>query len=364
MTAWPELREVTEMRAIDLDAGQPGRCWAEIDQTEDLADLRGLARAVMGDIRSKRSWGLAWTAGTTLAYHFAYRPFGLHLPESDHFARLVGTDILSPADMAGLQRLYTLAHAGCSTVMAWDRAQSRMVQFRSLDWPSAGAIARATRIFVGRTGDRTAFAAAGILGMAGFLTAVKPCFSMAINFAPWRGPSLSPHADPTFLVRQLMASPIATYHEAYRVIASWRPGAPVFISLCGIDRGEACVFEFGAAWNRGGRCHAVPMGEGDYLIQTNHFSSGSPFARHARAQASHTAWDDAGWDAHGILQTSHARRMLIDQHLRAAYGEPGEFDIDATLRTIFAKRPVWNHETAQWVRMVPKSGDIRAWVRH
>lgn len=351
--------ELSASRSIFLDAPSPAARWADIDRSEDIAAMRTLAQAVMGDIRRKRLWAIAWKLATGAAYRCIYQPFGLYLEESDYLADRVGGDILARSDMAALQRLYTLAHAGCSSVMAWDRNAQRMVHFRSLDWPSAPAIAKASRIYRCHSAGGAAFSAIGLLGMVGFLTAVKPGFSLAINFAPWRGTSLSLNADPTFLVRQLMVSPLATYAEACREIAAWRPGAPVFISLCGKSKGEACIFEFGA---RGGP-HAIAMGEHDYLIQTNHFASASPFARHKKSQAPALPWDDEQWERHGILNTSAARWRLLDEHLGAAYAGGEPFDLQPVLEQAFAVRPVWNHETAQWVRMEPGTGEIRAWVR-
>jgi hypothetical protein len=347
---------LTATRRLDLEAADPLVAWADVvSRPEDIAAARALAAAIMGDVRRKRSWAVAWSVATTLAYQAIYRPFGQYVDESDAFARLAG-GVVSRADMAALQRLYTLAHAGCSTVLAWDRAQGRMVHFRSLDWPSAGAIAQATRIVQACRGDGPpVFSAAGILGMSGVLTAVKPGFSVAINFAPWRGPSLSLRRDPTFLIRQLMTSPVASYAEARAVIETWAPSAPVFISLCGIAKGEGCLFEFGAGRRM---VHVVNIGEREFLVKTNHFEEHSPFAAQNRVQASGQDWDD-----YSVLQTSSVRRTLLEEALGAAYGDGGSFDLEDCLRQAFLRAPVWNYQTAQWVMMVPQSGDIRVWAR-
>ena len=347
---------LSTIRRLDLAAADPLAAWADVvTRPEDIAAARALAVSIMGDVRRKRSWAVAWSIATTLAYHAIYRPFGQYVDESDAFAVLAG-GVASRADMAALQRLYTLAHAGCSAVLAWDRAHQRMVHFRSLDWPSARAIADATRIVQAcRDDGPPVFSAAGILGMSGVLTAVKPGFSIAINFAPWRGPSLSLRMDPTFLVRQLMSSAVASYAEARAVIATWRPSAPLFISLCGVAKGEACLFEFGAG--RHG-VHVVDIGERDFLVKTNHFEDDSPFAGQNRAQA-----EGQDWDSYSVLQTSMVRRNLLDDALGAAYGGGDSFDLEATLCQSFLRPPVWNHQTAQWVMLTPQSGDIRAWVR-
>ena len=344
------------IRTMFIDANHPADIWADIHRSEDLEAMRGLVQAVMADIRRKRSWSLGWSLATKIAYGVIYKPFGHYMTESDYFARLMGPKRVAKSDMAGLQRLYTLAHAGCSSVMAWDEAEGRMVHFRSLDWPSAAAIAKATRLYQGIRADGSkAFSAAGILGMSGLLTAVKPGFSVAINFAPWTGTSFSLNADPTFLLRQLMTSPVSSYQDAFDAIRSWRPGAPVFISLCGIRKGEACVFEFGAAWEGQGACHLRPMGERPTLIQTNHFHADSPFVRHNKPQV----LASADWDQQTILETSVARQTVLEQ----ALNQGGGASMEESLRAAFRRDPVWNHETAQWVLMTPQTGEMTAWVR-
>lgn len=347
-------------RVLRLDGADPAARWADLTRPEDLAAMGRLAGAVLGDIGARRLWALAWKLATRLAYGAVYKPFGHYVAESDHLAALVGGQRLAPADMAALQRLYTLAHAGCSTVMAWDAARQRMVHFRSLDWPSAEAIADATRVVVGQDGGRTVFTAAALAGMTGLLSAVKPGFSVALNFAPWRGPSFSLNSDPTFLVRQLMEAPVTTFAEACHVVARWRPAAPVFVSLCGVARGEARVFEFGAAWHPRRRGHVRAMVADAPLVQTNHYAPSSPFARHRRPQAPPHAWGDPAWDGHAILATSEARQRLVDEGVRR---HADQDDLTETLCGLFSRRPVWNHETAQWVEMLPASGEMRVWVR-
>ncbi len=347
-------------RLLNLDAPDPAVRWADLGRAEDVAAMRGLADAVLGDVHSRRSWSLAWRLATRLAYGVLYRPFGHYVAESDYLAARVAARGVAPADMAALQRLYTLSHAGCSAVMAWDAARGRMVHVRSLDWPSAPAIGRATRRITGRRAGRDVFTAAGLAGMTGMLTAVKPGFSLAINFAPWRGPSFSLNSDPTFLVRHLMESAVSDFAGACRAIAAWRPAAPVFISLCGIDRGEARVFEFGAVWRGARRVNVVDMGGADHLVQTNHYAAASPFARHRRPQAAPRPWDAESWEEHAILETSEARRRLLEEGLAEDWETR---DVEALLLRSFARRPVWNRQTAQWVEMIPATGGMRVWAR-
>ncbi len=339
-------------REIHFQAETPEAIWSDIaTRHEDVAAASALAAAVMGDIKKKKLWAAAWWAATRTAYGTTLKPFGRYIGESDHLAAVLGGGELSPADMAGLQRLYTFAHAGCSVVMGWDEAAGRMVHFRCLDWPSAAAIAAASRLYdaVGRDGSPV-YRSAGVLGLIGCLTAVKPGFSASINFAPWTGPSLSPNPDPTFLLRQLMESPLDSYEEAKAEIERWRPSAPVFIALCGPRKGEACVAAFGAAWSRHRGCHLTEIGKDPWLVQTNHFDPSGPFAAQNKkpVPADRTDWDDCT-----LLQTSVARKIRIEEALRA----------DRPLRQVYAEPPIWNRDTAQWVTMIPGTGDLRLEVR-
>ena len=154
---------------------------------------------------------------------------------------------------------------------------------------------------------------------------------------------------------------MTTYEEAFREIATWKPGSPVFISLCGVAQGEAAIFEFGAAWDGHGRYNVVPMGNQPFLIQTNHFDERGPFAGNTKPQIVDAS--DAEWDAHKILATSTARKAVLKGALTDAYSRPKAFDLKAALQNAFLRRPIWNHETSQWVMMFPGTGETRIWVR-
>ena len=357
MTAIPLIRPSQSSRRLRFRANRPQEIWADmVSRPEDIADANALADSVMGDIRGNRLWTTAWWIATRTAYAAILKSSGRHIEESDYLAGTLGRASLSRADMAGLQRLYTFAHAGCSVVMGWDEAADRMVHFRCLDWPSAEAIARASRLYQAVDEDGViVYRAAGILGLVGCLTAAKPGFSAAINFAPWRGPSLSPNPDPTFLLRELMESPAVTYDEARAAITRWRPSAPVFISLCGTHRDEACVLSFGAAWNRHRGCHVEEIGQRPWLVQTNHFDPGGPFGYQNKPWVEE---DAAEWETLSLLQTSLARKEKIRKALFSA----GD-GLERSLRAIFAEPPVWNRQTAQWVTMIPATGEVRLEVR-
>ncbi len=360
MTDHLVIKACAAKRAVHFQAGSADRIWADVvSRSDDIEAARILAGAIMGDIRRKKLWAAGWWIATRAAYQASLKFRGRYVAESDYLAGALGDGLLSPADMAGLQRLYTLAHAGCSAVMGWDEDSGRMVHFRCLDWPSAPAIAQASRLYeaVGLDGAPV-YGGAGILGLVGCLTAAKPGFSAAINFAPWTGPSLSPNRDPTFLLRELMESPISTYDEARASIGYWRPSAPVFITLCGIRKGEASILAFGADWNRHRGCHVTELGDRPWLVQTNHYDPSGPFAAHNPRPISRPPASEALWDEYSLLQTSEVRKERIEESL-----SEGGAGLEATLRQAFAQAPVWNHQTAQWVTMIPATGEIRLEVR-
>ncbi len=351
----PHMIPLTATRQIPLGRADGPDIWTGLDRDDDIADIRHLITALLREVREKPLWNLGWQVAAWAGYHTIFRPFGRHGQECRHLHRLIGGHTISARDWLTLQRLYTLAHAGCSAVVAWDRDQQRMIHFRSLDWPEAGAIARASRILHDPAMDIRALALAGMVGL---LTAVKPGFSAAINFAPWRGPSIRPGVEPTFLLRQLMAT-ATSFADAQARIARWRPASPVFVTLCGTRRGEGCCYQFGT----NGRHHRVDMGESDTLVQTNHFHDDGPFARQAMPQAGPFADGSPDWDAHEILNTSRGRADVLNRELADSLADGATPSIEAECRRIFSIRPLWNPETAQWAVMVPATGQMRAWVR-
>jgi hypothetical protein len=289
-----------------------------------------------------------------------YRRHGHFVDESDAIADRTG--ILSRAEMAFCQRQYSWSHIGCTTAAFWDEAAGHMVCARSLDWPAAKAIANSTRYYdFHDRDDRVICRVAGLTGMVGVLTAVRPgTFSVVLNFAKVFF-SARPRSDPTFLIRRLACDPaITSYSAAIEAVLAWEVGAPCFITLCGVARGEACVIEFPPhprrPWLR-----AIEPGKA--LVQANHYDPDGAFAklntRNPRAEP--PAGDD--W-YHAPLVTSSGwrRRVLehgLDQLLGSATG-----DLDAGLLELWRWPPVFNGETAHLVVMRPATGSLRIWTRH
>ena len=262
---------------------------------------------------------------------------------------------MSSSLMAFLQRQYTLAHMGCSVVMAWDEKDKQMVCFRSLDWRGADDIARSTRLFsFVNNQDEEVAQVAGITAMVGVLTGTKKGFCVAINYAPWKR-SAKFKSDPTFLIRQLLEDQnINTYQEAMKKVASWKVGSPCFISLCGIKKGEACVIELG---NKG-EVHLRQMGNEKFLIQTNHYDlDTSPFTQHNEEPYA-DEMDEKQWYESELLRNSKKRHSLI----RTELSKSSDLDIKQKLISLYKQVPILNWETAQWVYMKPQNGEIEIYT--
>ena len=247
---------VNDRRTVYYASQDPAKIWGEVLKL-DLNELKDLSiamkEAVFGS--GPKKWVINRLAA--LLYAFVYEHWGNFIHESDHIATRVG--ILSPQQMAFVQRQYTLAHAFCSTTTVWDEERREMVCMRSLDWAGSNEIAKGTRIFDFVNADGTGVAeVAGIAGMVGVLTGVRKGFSVAINYSPWKN-SAQFYSDPTFRLRELLQDEsVDTYEEALGAVKSWRLGAPCFVTLCGVRRGEACVIEFGAEDQKNRQLHDLP----------------------------------------------------------------------------------------------------------
>jgi len=281
-------------------------------------------------------------------YHLVYKRWGHYTAESDYLATRCLD--MSNSMLAFLQRQYTLAHMGCSVVMTWDEQKQEMVCFRSLDWKGADDIAKATRLFsfVNNSNQEVA-QIAGITAMTGVLTGAKKGFSVAINYAPWKK-SAKFKSDPTFLIRQLLEDEsVTTYNQAHEKVKGWEVGSPCFISICGINKGEACVVELGS-----GNTHFREIGDKEFIIQTNHYDLyTSPFTEHNHEPYTNNM-SECRWYSSELLQNSQKREEII----RTKLEEDSDEDIQTKLIGIYKEVPVLNYETAQWTIMRPRSGEI------
>ncbi|MSO93110.1 MAG: hypothetical protein EXQ86_06890 [Rhodospirillales bacterium] len=360
----PVVVPVADRRIVNFRVKEPRERWAGLlRERHDIAALRALAKAMKVHMENDFLLRTAWRIGSPALYHLAYADRALYIEDSDYFADILGADVLTRAQMAVLQHQYTLAHAFCSTVIAYDERAGGMVHFRSVDWPMSMEIAMASRIYDFRDDNGSiAFSAAGILGMVGVLSAIGEGFSVAINYAPWREGSASFDPDPTLLLRRLMeGDDMRTYRQAYDAIGRWRPGAPVFVSLCGVRAGEGCVFEFGLGRDGKSNVNCIEIDNRRFLVHTNHFAAGSPFAAENPRQVLAVEIDRT-WNHYRLRETSEIRRRMIVRDLEAS----GSAGLEETLMKTYSQEPIWNCETAQWVMMTPRTGrigEIKLWAR-
>ena len=131
---------------------------------------------------------------------------------------------------------------------------------------------------------------------------------------------------------------------------AWEVGSPCFISICGVNKGEACVIELGSKQ----KIHLREMGEEGFLIQTNHYDlSSSPVVRHNEEPYTQEMSEQQWYEAE-LLQHSQKREQILREKLQ----EDSDLDMQHRLMELYKEVPVLNWETAQWVLMKPKKGEI------
>jgi hypothetical protein len=348
-------------RVVDFRAATPEAVWADLERDEDRAAARELGRAMIGIVTQSAAGKIAWRVVPQILRATGRTRHPRYGAESDHLARAFFAGDASAAQVAFLQAQYSFSKvvaSACTSSVAWDEEHGSMRHFRSLDWRSTAEIARATRRKAFRREDGTiAFRSAGIAGMAGLLTAIGRGFSVAINSAPWGWFGIGPGDDPTYLLRDLMQDDrVDSFAAAFSAIETWRPAAPVFLTLCGIGPDEGASFEFGFDAGKRIVCRAAGMPKRGYLVRSNHYDADSPFAARNVAQALDPATD---WESRTLMSTSRRRRDMVEAALAQAQGR----DLDAAFARVYAQAPVWNRQTAQWVAMRPATGDIEIRVR-
>lgn len=349
---YKEISKVIASRKVYFESSSPQKIWEDVLKN-DKEDMQNLCAAMSKLVYEVGVPKFLVHISAGLLYNLVYRWWGHYTNESDYLASACSN--MSSSLMAFLQRQYTLAHMGCSVVMAWDEKQKQMVCFRSLDWRGADDIARSTRLFsfINKE-DKEVAQVAGITAMVGVLTGVKKGFSVSINYAPWKR-SAKFKSDPTFLIRQLLEDQnINTYEEAMKKVSSWRVGSPCFISLCGINKGEACVIELGSA----AEVHIREIGDENFLIQTNHYDlDTSPFTQH-NEEPYINEMDEKQWYESELLRNSQKRHALMQTEL----SKKSDLNVKDRLISLYKQVPILNWETAQWVYMKPQSGEIEIYT--
>jgi len=347
---YKQITKVSESRKVYFQETSPEAIWKEL-VAKDAGAMKDLCVAMSQLVYEVGVPKFVVHFGASLLYHLVYRWHGHYVNESDYLASRCSD--MSASLMAFLQRQYTLAHMGCSVVMTWDEENEEMVCFRSLDWKGADDIALSTRrfSFVNKH-DKEVAQVAGITAMVGVLTGAKKGFSVAINYAPWKR-SARFKSDPTFLIRDLLEDErITSYEQAKQKVKSWEVGSPCFISICGVKKGEACVIELGEK-----KVHLREIGEKPFLIQMNHYDlETSPFVQHNEKpydiEMSAKEWYDSE-----LLKNSQKREKIFKEKLE----QKSPLNMQDTLIKLYQEVPILNYETAQWVYMKPRSGEIEVY---
>jgi hypothetical protein len=332
--------------AVDLD--DPLASWKALSERDAKAGY-AVAAGVRGQIYK------FWIA--RLVYKLIRRPagriyrnIGTHGPEIDALADRIG---MPRQDVAIFQRLYTIAHApptGCSSVIFQD-SRGAMRHFRSLDW-DVMEIGPATRLMSYRRGGKEVFQCSGILSSVGVLSATKPGVSVCINYLP--GQSIKSGFDPLMRLRDIMAE-AQGYRGVREAILATNFASPVAYSVCGTTPDEACVIEVGIGEGSEGFTIREYDRNVGVLVQTNHYSDSKWANRNAKDSLTVAEAASDPQKAYDVKLevSSEARFANISNGVRAL----PEKTIDA-VRRIWLTPPVWNHETVQWVSMLPAEGRI------
>jgi len=349
---YKNITKVEAERRIFFEAQRPQEIWKELIE-HDIEDMKKLCTAMSKLVYEVGLPKFVVHLSAKILYNSVYRWWGHYKNESDYLAHQCTN--MSASLMAFLQRQYTLAHMGCSVVMSWDEENKEMLCFRSLDWQGADDIAKSTRrfLFVNKK-DKEVAQVAGITAMVGVLTGAKKGFSIAINYAPWKR-SAAFASDPTFLIRQLLEDEgVNDYKSALAIVSAWKVGSPCFISLCGVNKGEACVIELGSK----NQVHVREMENNDFLIQTNHYDlETSPFIQH-NEEAYRQEMTEKEWFDSELLKNSQKREALLRKKLQ----DRPNVSRQEQLINMYLEVPILNWETAQWVLMRPKSGEIEIYA--
>jgi hypothetical protein len=271
-----------------------------------------------------------------------YQAFGgLYQGEIAAWADALGVS-LGTATM--LNCAYELSHLrlprvlGCTTGVCWANGLG-MVHVRTLDWPLPN-MGEATRLFRFRRGTRE-FVTVGVPGQVSVLSGMLPgAYSITINWAP-PGPMPGFDFGPAFLVRNTLES-CDSYAGAVEALCGTLLSTSVFFTICGTERGQACVIE------RTQRQAVVREMLGPALTQANHHVD----ARFARNNKVLSEVEEAGF------HEDSARRA---EKLGRALTESAQADTLDDVAGALHVPPVFNRYTVQRMAFCPRTGDIRVW---
>lgn len=364
--------DATSRRKVYYLEESPEKIWKNIftDHPEDSRHFLNLC-AMFREMAFSGARGEFAELLASSMYGLVYRRHGSFIEESDWFAHLSEGN-LSRVEMAFVQRAYTWAHIGCSTMCTWDQERQENVCMRSLDWQGAPVLSKVTRIFdfIGNNADGSdSFTSVGVVGMLGVLTGMKPGFSAAINYAPWYKSSLDKDMDPTFKLRKLLQNPsINSFEKALGAIENWEVSSPVFLTLCGGEKDQACVVEIGHKDKTSTR-----YSQNGLLVQTNNFDANGAFKdveglmpekkkqKPYPVDAEGVRLENDDWYSGKLIPSSAVRRTTLEEKFKNFNSSSKQ--LEESLLEAYAIPPVWNWETAYWALMRPRSNAMRVFSR-
>jgi hypothetical protein len=343
------LTETVPTYVIDLAAREPKR-WAEVISRQRDAARHLVAEAAVEfqGVPEALRWG----------FGFLYRSWGgLYRREIQAWAEGLGVSV---GTTTLLNCAYELSHArwpglfGCAAGLRWVAkvfgctAGIRWVDglgpvhARSLDWPLP-SIAGATCLFRMRRGPRE-FVVVGMAGHVGALSGMLPhAYSVTINWAP---PTSLPTFDfgPAFLLRHTLET-CDSYEAAVTSLKSTRLSTSAFYTICGTERGQACVIE------RTQREAVVREMTGAVLVQANHHLA-------SRFQGNNQQLREVEEGEQESFFNDSARRLeALERVLEETRAGCRLDEVGGCLNVA----PVLNDYTCQRMAFCPRTGEAKVW---
>jgi hypothetical protein len=323
---------------IDLEAAPENR-WAEVISTE-----RTTASELLEEASAEFS-----RVPELVRRLFAglYKAFGgLYQHEIKSWAEGLGASV---GTLTILNCAYELSHLrwpkvfGCTAGVRWID-NFGMIHVRNLDWPLP-TMGAATRLFRFRRRSRE-FVSIGVPGQVGVLSGMLPhAYSATINWAP---PAEFPSFEfgPAFLLRDVLET-CDDFQSAVDRLTDTRLSTSVFITVCGMEKGQACIIE------RSPRESAFHWLKGPALAQANHHTA-SRFIKY-----NEDLRDVKEGEEEFSIEGSSARAKTMTEAL-------AEIDSVCTLddaAKVLERPTVLNKMTCQQMIFCPRTGDVRVWRR-
>jgi hypothetical protein len=345
-------------RKVYLDEADGIRRWRDV-LAQDQGDIEALADQGLAQLRSGGGSPLPlWLIRilSLLLYWWCVIAKRRYVQESNAIAKAVAVD---RNIMTALQRVYTLSHFGC-TAAVFRHPDHGLVHVRCLDWEvMRPEIIQATRLFDFQRGGRTVFVAAGIAGMVGVLSGLRPGkYSVTINWAQSSGATIPwLKQDPTLLVRHVLET-CDSYEQAVDRLANTEVGAPVYYTVCGAEAGQGCVIEVAHIGLLRQQVNVRRLDEKrPWLVQTNHYDENGALGRQNIPQRIPA---QPKWEEELLEISSRERRRVMEASVAGAIAQSSASvpQLVESIRVL----PVQNIHTVQQMVLHPQSGQLQVWA--